>query len=157
MPVRHVTDEPLLPELESIAAAAADELRAIMDEDHEGEQPGPPGVPAAASAAIAAGIPLAAVAEAERVGQTRARRELGSDVLRRIERAARRKREADDEYQHAIVRAGRLGLTHREIAAAAHIAHGTVRAIIARGDGRSGDDATGTVGQDRDASEPAHL
>ena len=39
------------------------------------------------------------IADAERVGQTRARHELGSDVLRRVERAARRKREADDEYR----------------------------------------------------------
>lgn len=42
------------------------------------------------------------------------------------------KREADSEYEHAITRAGRLGLSHREIAAAAHVSHGTIRAILAR-------------------------
>jgi hypothetical protein len=38
MPARHLTEEPLLPELEAIAAAAADELRVLMDESREGEQ-----------------------------------------------------------------------------------------------------------------------
>ena len=37
---------------------------------------------------------------------------------------------ADGEYEQAIARAGRLGLSHREIAAAAEVSHGTVRAIL---------------------------
>lgn len=156
MSTRHVTEEPVVPELEAIAAAAADELRALMDEARDGGQARCSGVPAAAGAAIAAGMPLAAVAHAERVGQTRARRELGSDVLRRVERAARRKREADDEYQHAIVRAGRLGLPQREIAGAAQVAHRTIRAIIARGDGHSCDVASSVVPADTNGSDPAH-
>ncbi len=156
MSARHITDEPLVPELEAIAAAAADELRALMDEARDGGQAPCSGVPAAAGAAIAAGMPLAAVADAERVGQTRARRELGSDVLRRVERAARRKREADDEYQHAIARAARLGLPHREIGGAAQVAHGTVRAIIARGDNGSADRTSGEAPTDTNGSEPAH-
>ena len=86
----------------------------------------------AASRAIAAGLSLAAIADAEQIGQRRAREELGPEVLRRVERAARRKREAEHEYEAAIVRAGRLGLAHRDVAAAAQVAHGTVRAIIAR-------------------------
>jgi hypothetical protein len=53
-------------------------------------------------------------------------------VLRRVERAARRKREADGEYVQAVLRAARLGLTHRDVAVAAGVAHGTVRAILAR-------------------------
>ena len=47
-------------------------------------------------------------------------------------RAAKRKHDADTEYEHAIARAGRLGLSHGEIAAAAQVSHGTVRAILAR-------------------------
>ena len=62
-----------------------------------------------------------------------------------IEQAARRvaeaasaaivakcKRDADHEYEQAISRAGRLGLSHREIAAAAQVSHGTIRAILTR-------------------------
>ena len=51
---RHITEEPLVPELEAIAAAAADELCALMDEARDGEQAPCSGVPAAAGAAIAA-------------------------------------------------------------------------------------------------------
>jgi DNA-directed RNA polymerase specialized sigma24 family protein len=39
---------------------------------------------------------------------------------------------ADAEHGQAITRAGRLGLSHREIAAAAHVSHGTIRAILTR-------------------------
>ena len=39
-----------------------------------------------------------------------------ADVLRQVTRAAKRKREADHEYEQAITRTGRLGLSHREIA-----------------------------------------
>jgi DNA-binding NarL/FixJ family response regulator len=86
----------------------------------------------AASAGITAGAALAAIADAEREGELRARRQLSGDVLRQLTRAAKRKREADREYEQAIARAGRLGLSHREIAAAAEISHGTVRAILTR-------------------------
>ena len=65
-------------------------------------------------------------------GELRARRELSGDVLRQVARAAKRKRDADSEYEQAIARAGRLGLSHREIAAAAEVSHGTVRAILTR-------------------------
>ena len=53
-------------------------------------------------------------------------------MLRQVTRAAKRKREADREYEQAISRAGGLGLSHREIAAAAQVSHGTVRAILTR-------------------------
>jgi DNA-binding NarL/FixJ family response regulator len=56
----------------------------------------------AASGAIAAGAALSAIADAERTGQL------------------------------AIARAGRIGLSHRDIATAAEVSHGTVRAILAR-------------------------
>ena len=66
-------------------------------------------------------------------------------MLRHVSRAAKRKRDTDTtEYEQAIGRAGRLGLSHREIAAAAQVSHGTVRAILTRGtaitdNGRSGE------------------
>ena len=43
------------------------------------------------------------------------------------------RRKRDTEYEQAIGRAGRLGLSHREIAAAAQVSHATVRAILTRG------------------------
>src|ERR1035438_10828213 len=57
---------------------------------------------------------------------------LSTDVLRHVTRAAKRKREADSEYEQAIARAGRIGLSHREISTAAEVSHGTVRATLAR-------------------------
>lgn len=109
MPVGQKTDGALAPELEAIATAAAERLGAQTDGDTQREAELRHSVGEAASA------------------------ELGTDVLRRVERAARRKHEADSEYdEQAVVRAARLGLTHRDVAAAARVAHGTVRAILAR-------------------------
>jgi hypothetical protein len=93
--------QPLAPELEAIAAAAADRVRAQADataDDGELQRR----VAEAASAAIAA---------AEQIGQARARGELGPDALKRIARASRRRREADAEYEQEILRGDRLGLT----------------------------------------------
>ncbi len=134
MTSRRKTDGELAPALEAIATAAADRLRAQTDGDTQRAQEPSQRLAEAASRAIEAGLPLSAIADAEQTGQTRARDELGPDVLRRVERAARRKREADDEYHQAVARAVRLGLAHRDVAAAAHVAHGTVRAIMARAD-----------------------
>jgi hypothetical protein len=88
----------------------------------------------AAGAAIRAGAALGAIADAKRGGEQHARDELGADILRKVERAAKRKREADTDtdHDHAIERAARLGLLHREIATAAQVTHGTVRAIVTR-------------------------
>jgi DNA-binding NarL/FixJ family response regulator len=126
------TNEIPTPELEAIAAAAANRLRDESTGTGQ-DDPEPHGAVAqAASAAIAAGLPLSAIAEAERTGQQRARQELRPDILRQIARAARRKRETEVEYEQAVIRATRLGLTHREVAAAAEVAHGTIRAILDR-------------------------
>jgi len=130
--VRPKTDVELSGELEQIATAAAERLRALVAGDAEREVELQRRVGEAASRGIAAGLSLAAIADAEQIGQGRAREELGPQLLRRVERAARRKREAELEYEEAIVRAGRVGLVHRDVAAAAQVAHGTVRAIIAR-------------------------
>jgi len=124
----------LPPELEAIAQAACDRLQAQAGQDLSGEQEAQQRVAASASAAIAAGAALGAIAEAERTGELRAREALRSDVLRQLTRAAKRKREADSEYEQAVHRAGRLGLSHRDIAQAAEVSHGTVRAILARTD-----------------------
>jgi hypothetical protein len=130
--VRPKTDVELSGELEQIATAAGERLRALAAGDLEREVELQRRVGEAASRGIANGLSLAAIANAEQIGQGRAREELGPQLLRRVERAGRRKREAELEYEEAIVRAGRVGLVHREVAAAAQVAHGTVRAIFAR-------------------------
>jgi hypothetical protein len=121
-------------ELEAIASAAHDQLHAQAGQDLSAQEAAQRHVAEAASAAITSGAALAAIADAEREGDLRARRELSGDVLRQLARAAKRKREADREYEQAIARAGRLGLSHRELAAAgaAEVSHGTVRAILTR-------------------------
>jgi len=125
-------DGVLSPELEAIAAAAHDRLSADAGEDSAAVTDAQRRVAEAASAAIAAGAGLSAIAEAERAGEFRARGALGADVLRQVSRATKRKRDADGEYEQAIKRAGRLGLAHREIAGAAEVSHGTVRAMLVR-------------------------
>ena len=130
--MRERTEVELSGELEEIATSAAERLRALTDGDVEREVDLQRRVGEAASRAIAAGLSLSTIADAEQIGQRRAREVLGPDLLRRVERAGRRKREAEHEYEQAVVRAARLGLAHRDVAAAAQVAHGTVRAIVAR-------------------------
>jgi DNA-binding NarL/FixJ family response regulator len=134
MPASHTTEKPLPPALEAIATAAADQLRAQADRDSTTRGELQRQLADAASKAIAAGVGLAAIADAERTGQHRACDKLGPDVLRAVARAAARKHQAETEYEQEILRATRLGLSHREIAAAATVAHGTIRAILARTD-----------------------
>jgi DNA-binding NarL/FixJ family response regulator len=141
MATQTTIEESLAPELEAIAAAATARLRGQPDTGAHDDAALAREVGRAAAAAIVAGLPLGAIAEAERVGEARARDELGPDVLRRVERAARRRREIEAEYEQAVLRAVRLGLAHREIAGAAAVAHGTVRAIIARIDSPPADPA----------------
>ena len=130
--MRQRTDRELVGELEAIATAAAERLRVLSEDDAERDPALRSRVGEAAGRAIAAGLSLASIAEAEAIGQGRAREELGKELLRRVQRAAARKREAEGEYEQAVVRACRVGLAQREVAAAAEIAHGTVRAIVAR-------------------------
>ena len=75
------------------------------------------------------------MADAEQRGQQRARAALSRELFTRIERAARRRREAEHDLHQAIARAARLGLAHRDIATSAHVAHGTIRAILTRANG----------------------
>jgi hypothetical protein len=132
MPAQPTIEPVLSPELEALAHAADQRLRADLDGSANDITERQHAVTQAANAAITAGVPLSAVAQAEQVGQARARRELGNELLRRVERTARRSREATAEYEQAIARAARLGLAHRDLAAAAQIAHGTIRAILTR-------------------------
>jgi hypothetical protein len=129
MGVHQGTDVELVGELEALATAAAGRMRALSEGDAEGETELQSRVGKAASRAIVAEVALASIAEAERIGQWRAREELGKELLRRVERAAGRKREAGRDYEEAVVRACGVGLAHRDVAAAAGVAHGTVRAI----------------------------
>jgi hypothetical protein len=152
----HKTEVKLAPELEAIATAACEQLRAKTDGD-----PRPPerlqrGVGDAAGRAIAAGLSLTAVADSERIGHARAREQLGTEVLRAVERAAQRKREAERTYEQAVGRAARLGLVQRDIAAAAHVAHGTIRALLARAQPAVADRAASTLSgetSDRDREQ----
>ena len=142
------------PSWRSIATAAADRLRAAADTNSNNHDELQRRVAEAASAAIGAAAALGAIAE--RVGQARARDELGPDALKRIARAARRRREADADYEQEILRAGRIGLTHREIANAAEVAHGTVRAILTRTEDASGQPLPAPDTVSANGGEPEH-
>lgn len=98
----------------------------------------------AAKAALDAGHALAAVAAAEQAGQEAARGRVGAQVLREVERTAKRVREATFDNEAAIARAARIGLPDRQVAERAGIAHATVRSIVRRHDQAS-------AGSDRDA------
>jgi hypothetical protein len=131
-------DEALAPELEAIAAAAAERVHAEARGDHAGAEQAQARVARAAGAAIAAGAGLGPVADAERAGQARARDALGHEVLRRVKKIGQRRGEVEREYTEAIRLAGRIGLAHREIAGAAGIAHSTVKAVLTRSDEERG-------------------
>ena len=128
-----VTDRTLAPELEAIAQAASDQIHAEIDDnsDHDPAQLRQR-VADAARDAIAAGAALGAIAAAEQAGQQRARSQLGPDALKRIAKAAARKRAADDEHEREIIRAAKLGLAYRDIATAGEIAPATVRSLLTR-------------------------
>jgi DNA-binding NarL/FixJ family response regulator len=81
------------------------------------------------------------IALAEARGKDDVRDALRGETLRGVERSGRRAREARIEHHQAIARAMRLGLSTREIAAAAGVSHGTVRAISNRVVGGDADDA----------------
>jgi hypothetical protein len=128
----HASEQPLAPELDAVTAAAEQQLRALAGENPLDAGPLAQALADAATAAIAAGRPIAIVAQAEQRGQQHARTALSRELLARVERAARRRREAEHDLHQAIARATRLGLAQRDIATAAQIAHGTVRAILTR-------------------------
>jgi DNA-binding NarL/FixJ family response regulator len=125
-------DPGLVTELTAVAEAAGARLRAETDADGEAAHAAAGRLVAAASAAMAGGHPLIDIARAEVQGKEDVRDALRADTLRSVERTGRRARETRSEHHQAIGRAMRLGLSTREIAAAAEVTHGTVRAISNR-------------------------
>jgi len=78
MAVGRKTDAELSGELEAVATAAADRLQAVTDGDLERDADLQGRVGEAASRAIAAGLSLASIADAEKIGQGRAPRGAGA-------------------------------------------------------------------------------
>jgi DNA-directed RNA polymerase specialized sigma24 family protein len=152
------SDPVFVPELETLAQAAAQRLRAQVAGSDEEAGSAQQAVVAAAGAALSAGLGLGEIAAAEQAGQSRARAEDGKEMLRAVERCARRRREAEREYELMITRAVMLGLGHREIAAAAQTTHGTVRAVVSRAPDAGGQSSTTRVdvADDHDPGVPEH-
>ena len=116
-------------ELAAISRAAGDRLRAETEADEEAVKRASEELLAAATTAMTAGCALGDIAAAEIQGQRDVRDELRGDALRRVERSGERARQARIDHHGEIVRSIRLGLSTREIAAAAGVTHGTIRAI----------------------------
>jgi DNA-binding NarL/FixJ family response regulator len=131
-PGQGVVTSGLVAELAAVAKAAGDRLRAETDGDARAAKAAADALLAAATAAMAAGHSLSDITEAEAHGKEGVRDALRPDTLRDVKRSGRRAREAKEEHHQAIARAMRLGLSTREIATAARVAHGTVRAIMNR-------------------------
>lgn len=133
-------DRPLEGELLAVAEAAGARLRAETDQDDEASRAAAEALVSAASAAMAAGHSLTAIASAEAHGKETVRQALRDDALRLVESTGEQARAMRAEHYQAIARATRLGLAMREIAQAAGVAHGTIRAINNRlAGGSSGD------------------
>jgi DNA-binding NarL/FixJ family response regulator len=122
----------LVGELAAVAEAAGARLRAETDAGDEAARAAAEQLVAAASAAMGAGHSLSDITQAEARGKEEVREALRGDTLRSVERTGRRARETRMEHHQAVARAVRLGLSTREIAAAAEVTHGTVRAISNR-------------------------
>ena len=120
------------PELATVSRAAGERLRAETDEDFPAIDRTSQELVNAATAAMGAGYSLTEIARAETSGKDEVRLALSGDALRRVERTGRQAREAQLEHHRSIARAMRLGLSTREIAAAANVTHGTIRAITNR-------------------------
>ena len=116
-------------ELLAVAEAAGARLRAETDQDAEAARAAADALVQAASAAMAAGHSLSQIARAEADGKATVRRTLRADALKLVERTGHRARQMQVEHYEAIARSTRLGLPMREIAQAAGVTHGTIRAI----------------------------
>lgn len=119
-------------ELLDVAEAAGARLRAETDADAEAGQTAAETVMRAATAAMAAGFSLTEITRAEARGKETVRGMLRPDALKLVERTGTRAREMQAEHYEAIARATRLGLPLRDIAQAAQVTHGTIRAITSR-------------------------
>ena len=122
-----MADEALLDEVRQAADAALEALATGADPaDADGR------TRAAARAALDDGHAIAAIAAAEAEGERTARERVGAQVLRAVERTARKKNEATEEHDRAVAQAVRLGLAARDIAAKAGVSHSTVTAVARR-------------------------
>lgn len=143
---QHV-DRPLEGELASVEEAAGARLRAETDGDREAAGLAAEAIQAAATSAMSAGYSLSEIAQAEMRGKQHVRRDLHDDALEHVKQTGQDMREASIQHHRAIARAVRLGLSMREIAVAAGVTHGTIRAISNRLMG-------GEPGEDLDANDP---
>lgn len=122
-----MADQALLDEVRQAADAALEALASGADPaDADGR------TRAAARAALDDGHQIAAIAAAQAEGERVARERVGAQVLRLVERSAKKMRESTEEYERAIAQATRLGLAARDIAAKAGVSHGTVAAVARR-------------------------
>lgn len=143
-----MADPALLDEVRQAAEAA---LEAHASGESTQEQDGRK--LAAARAALDGGHPIAAIAEAEAEGEAAARDRVGAQVLRSIERLAKKMRDATQEYERAVTLGTRLGLAARDIAVRAGVSHGTVAAVARRHEQA---EATPPVTAAREASDVEH-
>jgi DNA-directed RNA polymerase specialized sigma24 family protein len=129
VPSLDLTSAPM--ELREVADAADRQTRALVEGETSSDELRAQLVQAA-GAAMAAGCSLADIAQAEDQGKAAAREALGSDLLRRVTRSARRLQEVEAEHKRSIVQAVELGLPFRDVGQAAGVSHGTIRAIVGR-------------------------
>lgn len=122
-------EPPLEGELVAVAEAAGAHLRAETDQDAGAARAAGDALMQAAATAMGAGRSLTEIARAEARGKETIRYSLRSDALKLVERTGHRVRDTQAEHYQAIARATRLGLPMREIAQAAGVTHGTIRAI----------------------------
>ena len=122
-----MTNDELLDEVSASAEAA---LEAHASGDGSGD--GLERKRDAARVALDAGHEVSAIAAAQTRGERAARERVGAQVLRGVERSARKVREATDEYERSVAKAVALGLPARDVAARAGVSHGTVAAIARR-------------------------
>jgi DNA-binding NarL/FixJ family response regulator len=145
------------PELLAVAEAAGERLRAETDEEPAAADDAAQALLSAATSAMGGGYSLSEIAGAEARGKEEVKRTLAGDALKRVERTGRQARDARAEHHRAIARAMRLGLSTREIAVAADVTHGTIRAIANRMavTGASADLEGGQPGEDAEAARKA--
>lgn len=150
-------DRELEGELVTVAEAAGARLRAETDQDADASRGAAEALVSAASAAMAAGHSLTAIASAEAHGKETVRQALRGDALKLVGSTGEQARAMRAEHYQAIARATRLGLAMREIAQAAGVAHGTIRAInnrLASGSSPDLEIDPSEEGHPDDAAEP---
>lgn len=116
--------------LDAVRTAAEAAVEAQVSDGDDRDAAG--GLQAAARTALDGGLSISAIARAEGDGERAARERLGGQVLRVIERTAKKLRDVTAEYEDVVVKGVRIGLPARDIAARAGVSHGTVTALARR-------------------------